>query len=65
MSTLVIIAHKLTTVVNADQIVVLDEAGRVAEVGTHADLLELGGRYAAFWRERSSALGWRLEAASV
>ena len=59
-STLLVIAHSLSTVVNADQIVVLDEDGRVAEIGTHDELLRLAGRYAAFWRERRSAAGWRL-----
>jgi ATP-binding cassette subfamily B protein len=43
------IAHRLSTVRNADQIVVLD-SGRVAERGTHEELLELGGRYAALVR---------------
>ncbi|GEJ98893.1 ABC transporter ATP-binding protein [Streptomyces sp. ATE26] len=43
------IAHRLSTVRGADQIVVLD-AGRVAERGTHEDLLELDGRYAALVR---------------
>ncbi|WP_157252091.1 ABC transporter ATP-binding protein [Nonomuraea typhae] len=57
--TLLVIAHRLQTVARADQIVVLD-GGRVAESGTHERLLELGGRYAAFWRERSRAQGWRL-----
>jgi ATP-binding cassette, subfamily B, bacterial IrtB/YbtQ len=58
-STLIVIAHRLPTVVAADQIVVLDE-GRVAERGTHPELLSAGGRYAAFWHERSRARGWRL-----
>ncbi|MFT4294677.1 MAG: ABC transporter ATP-binding protein [Micropruina sp.] len=62
-STLVVIAHRLATVVNADQIVVLDEQGRIAETGRHDDLLAAGGRYTAFWRERSGTVGWRLEAA--
>lgn len=43
------IAHRLSTVRGADQIVVLD-AGRVAEQGTHEELLGLGGRYAALVR---------------
>ncbi|MDR1634056.1 MAG: ATP-binding cassette domain-containing protein [Bifidobacteriaceae bacterium] len=60
-TTLIVIAHKLSTVVGADQIIVLDEHGGVAETGTHSELLGLDGRYAAFWRERASALGWRLE----
>jgi ABC-type multidrug transport system fused ATPase/permease subunit len=39
-----IVAHRLNTVMDADQIVVLD-GGRVVEVGTHADLLGRGGLY--------------------
>ncbi|MEU0987324.1 ABC transporter ATP-binding protein [Streptomyces sp. NPDC005953] len=61
-STLLVIAHRLSTVMTADQIVVLHE-GRVAERGTHADLLALDGHYARFWHERSRAAGWRITAA--
>lgn len=59
--TTIVIAHRLSTVVQADQIVVLD-AGRVAEQGTHADLLRRGGIYAEMWarqaqeREQDGAL---------
>ena len=42
--TAVVIAHRLSTVRNADQIVVIDK-GRVAELGTHEELLALGGIY--------------------
>ncbi|RSM69668.1 ABC transporter [Kibdelosporangium aridum] len=60
-STLLVIAHRLQTVVAADQIVVLDN-GVVAERGTHPELLAAGDRYAAFWQERNRAKGWRLTA---
>jgi len=47
--TTLIIAHRLSTVVDADEIVVMDE-GCVVERGTHAALLRADGRYAAMWR---------------
>ena len=51
--TAIVIAHRLSTVVDADQIVVLD-AGRVAERGTHAQLLRKNGLYAEMWARQQS-----------
>jgi ATP-binding cassette subfamily B protein len=51
--TTIVIAHRLSTVVGADQIVVLD-AGRVAERGTHAELLAKGGLYADLWARQAA-----------
>ena len=50
--TTLIIAHRLTTVTGADKIIVLDE-GRVAEQGTHAQLLAREGLYASLWQEQA------------
>ncbi len=51
--TTIMIAHRLSTIVNADQIIVLDE-GRVAERGTHDELLDLGGLYADLWYRQAA-----------
>ncbi|WP_414502750.1 ABC transporter ATP-binding protein [Zymobacter sp. IVIA_5232.4 C2] len=50
--TVVIVAHRLTTVVGADQIAVIDE-GHIVECGTHRALIASGGRYARMWQAQS------------
>ncbi|CAM3722745.1 Lipid A export ATP-binding/permease protein MsbA [Pseudomonas reidholzensis] len=62
--TQVVIAHQLSTVAMADQIVVL-EAGHIVEQGSPAALLASGGRYARFVQQRHAASGWRIAAAKV
>ncbi len=57
--TVVVIAHRLQSVRNADQIIVLD-GGRVAQRGTHDQLLVERGLYARLWCEQSRAHDWQL-----
>ncbi|WP_053240077.1 ABC transporter ATP-binding protein [Pleomorphomonas koreensis] len=57
--TLVSVAHKLSTIRAADQILVLD-GGRIVERGDHAALLARGGLYRRLWDSRSRAAGWRI-----
>jgi ABC-type transport system involved in Fe-S cluster assembly fused permease/ATPase subunit len=52
--TTLVIAHRLSTVVNADEIIVLKEGG-IAERGRHSDLLEQGGLYAQMWSRQREA----------
>jgi ABC-type transport system involved in Fe-S cluster assembly fused permease/ATPase subunit len=52
--TMVIIAHRLSTITHANQILVLHQ-GKVAERGTHEELLELNGRYANMWEKQIRA----------
>ena len=57
--TVLVIAHRLQSVMNADEIIVLDD-GRIIEEGTHSDLLRKGGRYAALWENQQKAGNWKL-----
>ncbi|WP_071705536.1 ABC transporter ATP-binding protein [Murdochiella vaginalis] len=57
--TVISIAHRLSTVRNADQILVIDR-GRVKQTGTHAQLLQEDGIYSAFIQARERAANWKL-----
>jgi ABC-type transport system involved in Fe-S cluster assembly fused permease/ATPase subunit len=52
--TSLVIAHRLSTIVGADEIIVLDQ-GRIAERGTHSQLLAAGGLYASMWNRQREA----------
>lgn len=57
--TVIIIAHRLKTVRNADRIVVLDN-GRIEEQGPHDEFLSRNGLYARMWKRQQEANEWRL-----
>lgn len=57
--TLIVIAHRLTTIKDADQIIVMD-GGSIVEKGTHKQLLESNGQYARFWEIGQRAGNWKL-----
>jgi len=61
--TVIMIAHRLSTVVGADKIIVLD-AGHLAEEGTHEELKESGGLYSRMWADYNRALSWRISSES-
>lgn len=60
--TVIMIAHRLSTVVNADKIIVLDN-GHVAEQGTHEELLKAEGLYARMWADYQQAVKWKISVA--
>ena len=57
--TVIMIAHRLKTVRNADQIIVIDK-GRIAEQGKHNELVKKGGIYARFIDSRKQAVSWKI-----
>ena len=58
--TVIMIAHRLSTVTRADKIIVLD-GGQVAEEGTHEELIEKSGLYARMWNEYNQAAKWKIQ----
>ena len=57
--TVIMIAHRLSTVVGADKIVVLDN-GHIEEEGTHEELAAAGGLYERMWKEYNQAVTWKI-----
>ena len=57
--TVIIVAHRLQSIYNADQIIVLED-GRVAESGKHDELIQKAGKYAHLWEEQSKAGCWSI-----
>lgn len=57
--TTLMIAHRLSSVVDADRIMVMEE-GKIVEMGTHDNLLEKDGVYARMWKDFNTAASWRV-----
>ena len=58
--TIIMIAHRLSSVTGADRIFVLEE-GCVTESGSHKDLLEKGGKYASMWKQYVESVKWNIK----
>ncbi len=62
--TVIMIAHRLSTVVGADRIIVLDQ-GHVVQSGTHSEIVAGEGLYRRMWNDYNSAVKWRISAEEV
>ena len=58
--TVIKIAHRLSTVTDADKIIVLDN-GKVVETGTHEQLKNADGLYSKMWKEYNKATQWKIQ----
>lgn len=58
--TVLMIAHRLSTVKNVDKIIVINE-GEIIEEGTHSQLLDLNGFYAKMWKEFNESVQWKVK----
>ena len=59
--TVIMIAHRLSTVQNADQILVMDQ-GQLVQSGSHKELLSKNGRYQDLWNNYTKSLKWKFNA---
>ena len=59
--TVIVIAHRFQTIMNADQILVLDK-GKIVQQGRHDELVGQDGLYGRFWQEQQRARGWKMRA---
>ena len=59
--TVIMIAHRLTTVRNADRIYVLKD-GEIEESGSHGELVEKGGLYSRMWNDYQTSVNWKVGA---
>ena len=58
--TVIMIAHRLSSIVNVDRIYVLQD-GRIIESGTHHELTEKNGVFAKMWKNYSKSVEWKIE----
>ncbi len=57
--TVIMIAHRLSTVIGADKIVVLNE-GHIEQIGTHEELVSIEGLYSRMWLDYNKAVQWKI-----